>query len=165
MSYSEKLKDPKWQQMRLKIMERDGFACRKCAAKDKTLHVHHFYYTKGAEPWEYDPSALITLCEGCHEDVEKTVNDIKAIIGIVLTSESTTIRAAQNAFSTMAYFVSHCEAAGHYHETGESFLKALAEMSIERRVKSEAVCDVQGMLIRTGLKDEFDKKVGYGWAV
>ena len=32
------------------------------------LHVHHQYYIKGKEPWDYDDSALITLCADCHQN-------------------------------------------------------------------------------------------------
>lgn len=66
LTYSEKLRDPRWQKMRLNVMGRDCFACRHCSSKEKTLNVHHHYYTKGAMPWEYDPDVLITLCEDCH---------------------------------------------------------------------------------------------------
>lgn len=86
MSYSDKLKDPRWQKMRLEIMERDGFKCRKCEAKDKTLHVHHFYYTKRAQPWEYNKEALVTLCEGCHEEVEFATDKMRLYIGQALRS-------------------------------------------------------------------------------
>jgi hypothetical protein len=71
VSYSEKLRDPRWQKMRLKIMERDGFKCRHCRDKEKTLNVHHSHYTKGAAPWEYDESTLLTLCEDCHAMIEQ----------------------------------------------------------------------------------------------
>lgn len=69
-TYSEKLRDPRWQKKRLEIMERDGFKCRACGSGTDTLNVHHLYYDKGASPWEYENDALITLCESCHENVE-----------------------------------------------------------------------------------------------
>ncbi len=68
-AFWEKYKDPRWQMMRLRIMERDEAACRGCRAKDKTLNVHHSYYTKGADPWEYPEASLVTLCEDCHTDI------------------------------------------------------------------------------------------------
>lgn len=64
-SYSDKLRDPRWQKKRLEIMGRDQFTCQNCGAKDKTLNVHHCAYIKGLDPWEYGFS-LITLCELCH---------------------------------------------------------------------------------------------------
>ena len=66
-SYSEKLKDPRWQKKRLKILERDNWTCQICDSTDKTLHVHHKIYIAGYDPWEYDDDTLITYCEDCHE--------------------------------------------------------------------------------------------------
>lgn len=66
-AYAKKLLDPRWQRKRLEIMQRDDFACRDCSGRNATLHVHHNYYTYGKQPWEYPDSALVTLCDGCHE--------------------------------------------------------------------------------------------------
>ncbi len=70
-TYSEKLKDPKWQRKRLEIMQRDDFTCQgyheQCEGKQ--LQIHHIYYKKGKEPWEYDNDELITLCEDCHKSI------------------------------------------------------------------------------------------------
>lgn len=65
-TYSELLKDPRWQKKRLEILQLDHWQCRKCNDKNNTLHVHHLYYIKGNNPWEYENDALITLCEDCH---------------------------------------------------------------------------------------------------
>jgi len=65
-TYAEKLKDPRWQKKRLKILERDNWKCRECGATDKTLHVHHTQY-KG-DPWEIEDVKLKTLCCDCHEN-------------------------------------------------------------------------------------------------
>lgn len=66
-TYKEKLLDPRWQKMRLKILERDSFTCQYCSDKDKTLHVHHFCYNVNHNPWDVDHTALITICEDCHK--------------------------------------------------------------------------------------------------
>ena len=66
MTYSEKLKDPRWQRKRLEILERDHFACRDCLATDRTLHVHHCHYEK-CDPWDARNDVLLTLCEQCHQ--------------------------------------------------------------------------------------------------
>lgn len=71
-SYSEKLKDPRWQRRRLEILSRDQFTCRECFSKEKTLHVHHLAYVSGKEPWDYEDSILLTLCETCHADIEQS---------------------------------------------------------------------------------------------
>ena len=69
-TYSEKLKDPRWQKQRLEVFERDQFTCQYCESTTKTLNVHHVEYQQGCEPWEYDLDMLVTLCEECHEKEE-----------------------------------------------------------------------------------------------
>jgi len=66
MTYQEKLKDPRWQKKRLKILERDRFACQYCGDNESTLHVHHLVYNKGGEPWDIEDNMLLTVCESCH---------------------------------------------------------------------------------------------------
>ena len=66
MTYAEKLKDPRWQKKRLKIMERDHFMCVECRDSESTLNVDHKYYRKNLDPWAYPDDALQTLCENCH---------------------------------------------------------------------------------------------------
>lgn len=76
-TYSNKLKSPHWQKMRLKVIQRDKFTCKLCKDTETTLNVHHKYYEQGKEPWEYPMSALVTLCEHCHKEIsDKDVSDI-----------------------------------------------------------------------------------------
>jgi glutaredoxin len=67
-AYLAKLRDPRWQKMRLEVFNRDGWACGYCGDTKTTLHVHHKAYRKGAEPWDYPMDWLITACEPCHEN-------------------------------------------------------------------------------------------------
>lgn len=80
MTYKEKLLDPRWQKKRLEIFQRDDFMCRRCLSAHKTLHVHHKFYLNGKNPWEYDESALITLCDTCHEVEELIIIQKKRLI-------------------------------------------------------------------------------------
>src|SRR6267378_1235176 len=66
-SYNEKLKDPRWQKKRLKIFERDNWACQLCSRTDLELNVHHLYRTS-EEPWDEPGIHLLTLCRLCHEE-------------------------------------------------------------------------------------------------
>lgn len=66
-SYSELLKDPRWQRRRLEILQRSDFSCEECGDKESTLHVHHKLYRKNAMPWEYEDHELEALCESCHK--------------------------------------------------------------------------------------------------
>jgi hypothetical protein len=64
MTYSEKLKNPKWQRKRLEILSRDNFKCSLCGSEEIELHVHHLKYTK--EPHNAPDKDLETLCKHCH---------------------------------------------------------------------------------------------------
>lgn len=79
MSYFEKLKDPRWQKKRSRILERDSFTCRHCDSTTKTLNVHHLAYSK--DPWDSQDEDLLTLCEDCHEDCEKALKSLRKALG------------------------------------------------------------------------------------
>ena len=63
-----------WKQKREGILVRDQFRCRNCGAGEdiSELHVHHKFYIEGHDPWEYNDSDLITLCERCHRNLHDT---------------------------------------------------------------------------------------------
>jgi hypothetical protein len=91
-SYSEKLKDPRWQKMRLEVMNRDSWTCQSCYNPGSSLNVHHLKYAISGNPWDSDPSDLITLCGNCHEietgeraDAEKML--LKSLKSIALSSD------------------------------------------------------------------------------
>lgn len=67
--YREYLKHPLWQRLRIEVLERDGFRCRKCGKSIGcvSLEVHHKGYIDGRKPWEYPKDVLISLCRTCHE--------------------------------------------------------------------------------------------------
>jgi hypothetical protein len=78
LKYSEKLKDPRWQKMRLEILQRDNFTCRYCFDDKTTLHVHHKSYKYNNDPWDYPEENFITLCENCHEkEATRKIYEIK----------------------------------------------------------------------------------------
>ena len=74
LSYYEQLQHPKWQEKRLRIMERDQFECTNCGSSDTQLSVHHGYYERGRYLWNYPDETMKTLCRKCHpieqEDME-----------------------------------------------------------------------------------------------
>lgn len=83
MTYSEMLKHPKWQEKRLRILERSQFMCDVCSETEKTLSVHHGYYEKGRKPWEYPDESLHCLCEDCHREIGELMARIKRELGKV----------------------------------------------------------------------------------
>ena len=69
MTYSEKLRDRRWQKKRLEVFARDNWTCQREGCKSSEyspLAVHHKCYNPGCEPWQYDPVDLITYCDECH---------------------------------------------------------------------------------------------------
>jgi hypothetical protein len=82
-SYSEKLKDPRWQRKRLEIMQRDEFRCVQCKDAESTLNVHHVYYRRGRDPWDYPNYLLVTLCEDCHSKTPMAVNALTEAVSSV----------------------------------------------------------------------------------
>ena len=76
-AYFELLKDPRWQKMRLEIMERDDWCCQLCYDSEATLNVHHAFYEWGRSPWEYNTATLHTVCESCHERANDLRRDLQ----------------------------------------------------------------------------------------
>lgn len=64
--YRAQYRDPRWQKLRLKVFERDGFVCKECGRDDQQLHAHHKRYIRGWKVWEYPVWMLVTLCDDCH---------------------------------------------------------------------------------------------------
>lgn len=77
MTYSEKLKDPRWQKKRLEILERDNYTCRFCGDTTSILSVHHFRYE--GEPWDVDNIDLISVCNKCHQEEHFEINYYKKL--------------------------------------------------------------------------------------
>jgi RNase P subunit RPR2 len=54
------------------------------------LSVHHNYYIEGKRPWEYEPSAVITVCPTCHKKIHDTTKiQIYTNSGLVNTTPVT----------------------------------------------------------------------------
>lgn len=70
MTYSEKLKDPRWLRLSRQVLDRDDCTCQSCGDKNRIMHVHHEYYENYRDPWDYPLEALVTLCDQCHRTEE-----------------------------------------------------------------------------------------------
>ena len=93
MTYSEKLRDPRWQKKRADICERDNWACLFCGEKSKNLQVHHITY-KRRDPWDYPDYLYQTLCEDCHQTrqelTDKAVDALRIAVAKVPTQRLVT---------------------------------------------------------------------------
>lgn len=77
--YTKQLSHPKWKEKRQVILERDNHECQLCGLK-KELQIHHGYYTKRTNLWEYPDDSLITLCSLCHEITDNYKHDIHLMV-------------------------------------------------------------------------------------
>jgi 5-methylcytosine-specific restriction endonuclease McrA len=62
-SYPDYLESPHWRRVRYRALKLADFTCRRCEAKDVTLHVHHRTYARLGRERDDD---LEVLCEFCH---------------------------------------------------------------------------------------------------
>jgi len=77
--YSEKLKDPKWTEVRDRIIDRDKGRCCQTGRYDN-LHVHHCHYEKG-EPWDTPDEFLVTLEGEQHWKQHEIETEIRRSLG------------------------------------------------------------------------------------
>lgn len=85
-SYSEKLRDPRWQKKRLEVLEEYGWKCHSCGSDSEEIHVHHPYYKKGLEPWEYEN--LLPLCDKCHKQMGEAIQTISQAISLLYSPKA-----------------------------------------------------------------------------
>lgn len=65
--YADSLRSVQWKQWARIRRNRANNACELCRKGGATLHVHHWWYVKGKEPWEAEEGQTVVLCETCHE--------------------------------------------------------------------------------------------------
>jgi len=106
-TYSDLLKDPRWQRKRLEIMHRDDFTCVVCGDKESTLNVHHREYIAGRKPWEYENEDLITVCEDCHLLLE-TLKKLKPSITLDFLERARSLK-FENDFGTFYFMINKKE--------------------------------------------------------
>lgn len=84
MNYSELLLDPRWQKKRINVLERDKYTCQLCLDEETTLHIHHKFYLKDYQPWDYKDDDLITYCKHCHALAEavKDISGCQSILSV-----------------------------------------------------------------------------------
>lgn len=87
LTYSEQLKHPNWQKLRLEVLSGANFKCSVCDDKETTLHVHHKQYIKGRLAWEYEASNFEVLCEICHEQAHLSKSELNHILALIPSSE------------------------------------------------------------------------------
>ena len=128
--YSDKLKDPRWQKLRLKVFERDDWACQICFDKESQLKVHHKYYLQGKEPWDYPLEVFITLCEKCHTEEYENRPEAEHVLLRVLKEKGFFAADVQG----LAEGVSRMELLHSHDVVASAYAWALGTPEIQRRL-------------------------------
>lgn len=68
VKYFNYMRSAKWQKLRARCFERDGYQCRKCGSA-KNLEMHHTAYKHLRQSEEINDAA--TLCRSCHRKVHE----------------------------------------------------------------------------------------------
>lgn len=102
-TYAQKLKDPRWQKVRLLVLERDNWCCTVCGDSESTLFVHHGYYVAGKEPWEYPLECFHACCEPCHQSADAIREELKVLVGSMSVDMQCTLIDALTSLRGMSY--------------------------------------------------------------
>ncbi len=102
MTYQDKLQHPKWQRRRLEVFQNAQFRCEQCGNDQITLCVHHRYYERGREPWDYPDCALYCLCRDCHSQVHDYRQWLIDLVGAL--TPGMTVRIAKMLFTICELF-------------------------------------------------------------
>lgn len=76
-----KYQRPEWQRKAAQIRERANYECEWCGDKESQLDVHHSYYEKDADPWDYPDESLHCLCKKCHKEQQELKREINRQFG------------------------------------------------------------------------------------
>jgi hypothetical protein len=93
-TYSQKLRDPRWQKRRLERLEKSSWRCDRCLDSKSELQVHHNWYVTGLEPWEYNVDQLSTLCVNCHEVAGEVHKKLKTLLSTTSVDRQMAMAAA-----------------------------------------------------------------------
>jgi hypothetical protein len=101
MTYSEKLRDPRWRDFkeqflnwRCETLQRNRTWCDECGEDTQCrLHVHHSVYHHSAEPWDYDFEEMRLFCEDCHDRIHSLEKEMAAFIRSIEPHECYEFRA------------------------------------------------------------------------
>ncbi len=144
-TYSELLRDPRWQKKRLELMEAGGWSCRECGDHTATLNIHHGFYKRNTSPWEYPDDSMRVLCEPCHvkvqrllESVHENISKFRTIqllsLGHLLDADCSREHIAR-AFFILRQMLDHAGGVSNPPRTGRDFEWA-ATMAVGAAMKS-----------------------------
>ncbi len=91
VTYSEKLRDTRWQLKADAVKRLAGFRCQDCGSR-KLLQAHHCWYRYGLEPWQYPLDAFRCLCAACHKRRPEMEHRVRTLMARLSTEELMAVR-------------------------------------------------------------------------
>ena len=82
MTYKDKLQDVRWQKKRLELLEGANWRCQHCGSDKNQLQVHHLWYFRFTDPWDYADSLYVVLCKDCHVERQEAETRLYSSIAI-----------------------------------------------------------------------------------
>ena len=61
----------RFRKVRIEVLIRDGFQCRRCGVKEVRLEVHHIKSFRKFRELRLDKSNCVTLCQQCHWEIDQ----------------------------------------------------------------------------------------------
>lgn len=117
-------------------MERAGFKCEDCK-EQKHLHIHHLFYQRGLEPWEYPNESLLALCEECHECRAECDRDILTFFGRWTACQSWDVLTALKELATGGKSVDPSPPWSHFEPMKPEQISAILWEEAKRKVGAE----------------------------
>lgn len=79
-AYNRYLRTQQWQQLRRRVIARDGFACQNCFRKvtADSAHVHHLSYEGYKNTGQSFAFECVTLCRSCHDAYHEQPMEVAA---------------------------------------------------------------------------------------
>lgn len=72
-------RDPRWRDLRARVLTRDGNVCQSCKST-WDLQVHHVRYIRGKRIWDSPITDLVTLCDECHRKVHNIISGREDVV-------------------------------------------------------------------------------------
>ncbi len=120
-SYSDKLETQNWHSFARKIRQENGNFYNACRRGDLVLQVHHTFYDKKRQPWEYESHEMVVLCEKCHHELHDQLQAFRKFVFGNLTPASFKV-------------LNGALLAGITHHDPLTFVHAIAELAATPRM-------------------------------
>lgn len=85
--YDSKLSSPEWQAFARRVRRERGNACEMCKRGHVVTQVHHWFYERNREPWEYRTDEVVVLCHGCHKEIHEHLKQFRKFVFIHLNPQ------------------------------------------------------------------------------